>query len=280
LGNMQTAMSFVSGSGKPFVNYYVSPSMIPNGGYLIGHTNFPGGAGSYAQVYTLDFFTSSLYLGIDSGFYGDFQFPSTVTCPIGSSSIDKGTSGWNQCVVNTEISTALAQPSQFRQFVNFVAGFAGPQFSTFTDTAGIKTSQLWDNPTLRSWIWNDPQYQSNFVLSTSNAQPPGPQPPPKPPPSGGGSGTCNTSTSSPKVGSWVKVTCSGLPPSSKLRLTITNSNGNKIVAILFPGSTGSTGHSSFVFQIRSSMIGSNSISIYSHVSSNTLLISGLQFTVP
>ena len=188
LANMQTAMNIITSSGKQFVNYYVGASIVPSGGYIIGHTNFPGGdSGGSDQVGTLSLYQSSPYIGEDSGYYATFSFPGSLTCPIGASASSSSTWQWNQCVVDTIISTSLTISSQYRQFVNLVAGFPSPLFSTFTDSGGIKTSQLWDNPTLRSWIWNNPSYSANFVLSTA--------------PSSSSSSTSSSSTSSSSTSS-------------------------------------------------------------------------------
>ena len=166
LPNMQQAMSIVHGGGKTFVNYLVDPSVVPAGGYIIGHTNFPGGdAGGGTTVCELDLFTSSPYIGISDGYYSAFNFPENGT--FDSTCQSKSTLGWNQSIVDAVISHALSHPISTRQFVNLAVGFPSPQFSTFIDSAGISTSQLWDNPTLRSWIWNNTSYSTNFVLSTN-----------------------------------------------------------------------------------------------------------------
>jgi hypothetical protein len=161
---IQSAMSAVTSQGKKFINYYVSSSLIPSGGYDIKHTNFPGGdAGGYDQVNTLTA-SDSDSIGIDSGYYYPFPFPGSVSCPIGLTAMNSTTAGWNKCVEQTELSVAVQQPASTRQFVEL--DVASTSSGSFTGVSGLSTSQLWDNPTLRNWIWTDPNYAPNFVLST------------------------------------------------------------------------------------------------------------------
>ena len=159
LSVMTTAMSYVTAVGKQFVNYYVNSGYIPAGGYLIYETSFPSATdGEYALTQA----TGSLYIGISSGYYSSFPFPGTATCPITS---DTYGVNWNQCVVDTEIDTAISiSPASARQFLEFCVGYDGS--GSFTGVSGQTTTQLWDNPTLRNWVWTDLNYQSNFVLST------------------------------------------------------------------------------------------------------------------
>jgi hypothetical protein len=167
LSMMTTAMSYSAAFGKQFVNYYADSGALPSGAYQIVHTNFPGGdSGGYDQVETLQ--TSDAgSVGIDSGYYGNFAFPASINCPIGQSSITSSTAGWNQCVVRTELGTAVSLPQQLRQFLELDVGFSSS--GSFTGVSGLTTNQLWDNPTLRNWIWTDPNYQGNFILSTGAA---------------------------------------------------------------------------------------------------------------
>ena len=154
----QSAMSEVQSLGKQFINYYPQVT-LPTGALVIGHTNFPS---STDPESTLTLYTSSEYVGMDSGYYDNFPFPGTATCPISSSTYGVN---WNQCVEQTELSTALGMPSGTRQFLEFDPGFDAS--GSFTGVSGQSTNQLWDNPTLRNWIWTDPNYQPNFILSTS-----------------------------------------------------------------------------------------------------------------
>lgn len=160
---MQTAMNYVTSAGKVFINYYVPQNLIPSGGFDIYHTNFPGGdAGGYDQVSSLSL-ADSHTVGLDSGYYSAFAFPGTVACPVGPDAMTSATAGWNQCVVSTELSTAVNfSPSSARQFLELDGGFDAN--GSFTGVSGQSTNQLWDNPTLRSWIWNDPSYAPKFTL--------------------------------------------------------------------------------------------------------------------
>jgi len=161
---MQTAMNYVTGAGKLFINYY-APVPIPSGGYDITHTNFPMQGD---QVGTLQDYDSQT-VGLSSGYYDGFPFPSTFTCPIGPDAVASGAltnepQGWDQCVVSTELEAATSfSPDSARQFVELVAGFSTS--GNFTGISGLSTDQLWDNPTLRNWIWTDPNYIGNFILS-------------------------------------------------------------------------------------------------------------------
>jgi hypothetical protein len=164
LSLMTTAMSYVSAVGKQFINYYPARNVLPPGATYIIHTNFPGGdVGGYDQVGTLRL-TNTTVVGIDSGYYANFQFPSTVACPIGKSAINASTAGWNQCVVSTELSTTVSfSPASARQFLEVDVGFWSN--GSFVGVSGQTTNQLWDNPTLRNWLWTDPSYQTSFVLA-------------------------------------------------------------------------------------------------------------------
>jgi len=165
---MQTAMNDVTATGKLFVSYYIhSPLTVPSGGYIIDHTNFPAQGD---QVSTLTMSTSQ-GIGLSSGYYDAMAFPSAVTCPIGAKEIASGAltkepQGWDQCVVSTELSTAASMSASSRQFLELVVGLSTSGW--FTGVSGQSTNQLWDNPTLRNWIWTDPNYQSNFILSTGS----------------------------------------------------------------------------------------------------------------
>ena len=181
VSQMQTAMNDVTATGKEFIDYY-SPVAIPSGGYDIAHTNFPMQGDQVGTLSKAD----SQTVGISSGYYDNFLFPSTFSCPIGPSDVASGAltnepQGYNQCVVSTELSTAVSQPAGTRQFLELAPGFSSS--GSFTGASGQSTNQLWDNPTLRNWIWNDPNYQPYFILSTSSA-------------SGSTSSTSTTSTSS------------------------------------------------------------------------------------
>jgi hypothetical protein len=166
---IQTAMNDVTATGKLFINYYVPPSLLPSGALEIPLVSFPGGdAGGYEQVGVLQASIGSKEIGLASGYYATFPFPGAVTCPIGANAMNAQTAGWNQCVVSTELGTAVSLPEAQRQFLELCVGYAP---SSFTGVSGQTTTQLWDNPTLRNWIWTDPNYGPNFILSTSAAPP-------------------------------------------------------------------------------------------------------------
>ncbi len=165
---MQTAQGYVTATGKQFVNYYIH-GPTQQWGSTIAHTNFPGGdAGGYDQVGTLGIGGPGI-IGLSSGYYASFQFPGSVTCPVGATAMSSATGGWNQCVVSTELSTAIAQPASSRQFLEFAVGFSSS--GNFAGVSGQSTNQLWDNPTLRNWIATDPNY-AGFITSGGGSNPP------------------------------------------------------------------------------------------------------------
>ena len=161
---MQSAMNYVTSAGKLFINYY-APVAIPPGGYDITHTNFPAQGDQVGTLLDEDPQT----VGLSSGYYDSFPFPSNFTCPIGPDAVAKGAltnepQGFNQCVISTELATAASfSPVSDRQFLELVPGFSSS--GSFVGVSGQSTSQLWDNPILRNWIWTDPSYLGNFVLS-------------------------------------------------------------------------------------------------------------------
>jgi hypothetical protein len=146
--------------------------------------------------------------------------------------------------------------------------------------AGQPFANLWDWQTLRNWIWSDPNYQANYVLSISGGSPPPPPPPPRPPPPPPPSGgvSINLNPSNPSVNSWTRLTISGAPQSIAIKIVVTNMNTHSIVAILFPGTVSHTGSLSFMFQFRASFLGSNVLSIYSLSSSGAAPIASIPFT--
>jgi hypothetical protein len=161
---MQTAMNDVTQAGKLFINYY-PPVPIPSGGYDITHTNFPAQGD---QVGTLQDYDSQT-VGLSSGYYDAFPFPSNFTCPIEPGAVASGAltnepQGWDQCVISTELGAAASfTPDSARQFLELATGFSSS--GSFTGVSGVTTTQLWDNPTLRNWIWTDPNYIGNFILA-------------------------------------------------------------------------------------------------------------------
>ena len=206
-------------------------------------------------------------IGRAFGEYAGARFPATCTLPSNPNIPPSSPcNGWNQQIVRAIVDDSLRVQAQNRQFTFFDAGYPS-NFAPF-----------WGNPTFRSWIWSDPNYAANYALSTSNALTPSQSSPPTVPPT---PRTVNAHISSPHpaIGSWPKVTLSGLPQSSNVKEVIFNVNTHKIVAILFPGHASSNGSFSFGFRITSSMVGSDSISIYSPSASSTPVVTGLIFTV-
>ena len=165
---VQAAMNDVTSVGKKFINYYVPFKLIPSGGYDIVHSNFPAQGDQVNSLQPSDPST----IGLSAGYYDTFQFPSTFTCPIGPNAVASGAltnepQGWDQCVVSTILSVTMSLAATQRQFLELCPGLSSSGY--FTGVSGQSTNQLWDNPTLRSWIWTSPNYQGNFVLSTSSA---------------------------------------------------------------------------------------------------------------
>lgn len=180
MNDVQTAFNIVTGAGKQFITYYLDQRdfwPLPQGGYEIKITPFPT---SGAQVSDLQL-SDPQFIGLTTGYYWNFPFPAPsvpppngITCPIGPDAIGTGdpnqgqglNQGWNQCVVSTTLAAAVNfSPASERQFVEFCVGYEGKNQAPFTGVSGQNTTQMWDNPTLRNWIWTDPNYYPNFVLS-------------------------------------------------------------------------------------------------------------------
>lgn len=182
--------NYVNSLGKQCISYYISQLNLtePSNGYEIRITPFPMQGG---QVDDLQL-SSPSYVGLTTGYYANFPFPTPdvpppngLSCPIqegdvapaDSNPVDYPNQGYNQCVVSTILSAAVNfQPASERQFVELCVGFSGSAAhgqpdQPFTGVSGLTTYQLWDNPTLRNWIWTDPDYAPNFVLSTDAAPP-------------------------------------------------------------------------------------------------------------
>jgi hypothetical protein len=165
LGEMQIAMGDVNSTGKQFINYYVPSAIIPAGGFDIAHTNFPMQGDQVGSLQKAD----SRTIGLSSGYYDSFAFPSNFTCPIGPNDVASGNltnepQGYDQCVISTEISSVLSFPGPQRQYLELAPGFSSS--GEFAGASGQATDQLWDSPLLRGWIWTDPVYTANFLLST------------------------------------------------------------------------------------------------------------------
>ena len=178
--DVQTAFNMVVAAGKQFISYYLNQKdlwPLPEGGHEVKLTNFPMQGG---QVDTLQL-SDPQFIGLATGYYAHFPFPvpnapppNGLTCPIGPNDIAPANSdpttnpnqGFNQCVISTIINATLTfSPASERQFLELCVGFNGKNQGPFTGVSGQSTTQLWDNPTLRSWIWTDPNYYPNFMLS-------------------------------------------------------------------------------------------------------------------
>ena len=158
LTTMTQAMQQVNAAGKQFINYYVNPSVVPAGGFAIFHTNWP----SYQKEVELGFATSSPTVGISAGYYATFPFPETRPIPT-DPKVSVDGYGWQQAVVAKILDYSLKQPASSRQFVDLTVGKA----TFFPSVSGVIHTHLWDSPVLRNWIWTDPNYQGNFILSTT-----------------------------------------------------------------------------------------------------------------
>jgi hypothetical protein len=159
LALMTQARDIILASGKWFNNYYVKPAtLIPAGGGSIFHTNWP----SYQKEVELKFAASSPTVGISSGYYAYFPFPETRLLPT-DPKVSVDGYGWQKAAVAKCLSYPLNLPANTRQFVNLCVGMA----DSFIGVSGITHTDLWDNLVLRRWIWKDPSYRPNFLLSTS-----------------------------------------------------------------------------------------------------------------
>ena len=75
---------------------------------------------------------------------------------------------------------------------------------------------------------------------------------------------CNTSPSSPSVGTWMTFSCYGLPPSSNIEVDIFNNSTNSYAAYLFPTAvSNSAGYVKFSVKTTSQMVGQDTALIYS-----------------
>jgi hypothetical protein len=127
--------------------------------------NIINGAG-YANILDptmLGNFPSDPVLDFSSYPYFGGTIPSSL--PSGSRSIGVGygetgapsgstpTPAWTQASVQAIIDTSPASP--------YVLMYAGVGYTP----AGQPSTQMWNWPTLLNWIWTDPNYYQNFVLS-------------------------------------------------------------------------------------------------------------------
>jgi len=144
-------------AGKQYIDYYKSSGV----GYFIGHTNWPDG--DFEGL--LGGFTTSNTVGISSGYDKPLPFPGTCPLPPNPDDYNPSTCGWTESEITAELKYAISQPVVNRQFVHLVA--ASDSGGKFKGVSGQLTTEMWDNPTLRNWIWTNPDYQGNFILSTT-----------------------------------------------------------------------------------------------------------------
>jgi len=157
VANEMPLMQAAQAAGKQYIDYYKTSGI----GTIIGHTNWPDG--DFEGL--LGSFTGGSYVGISSGYDSDFPFLGVCPLPSNPDTNNPSSCGWTQSEVGAELQYAVDQPIASRQFVQFTAG--ADSSGSFTGVSGQTTTEMWDNPTLRNWIWTNPNYQGNFVLSTS-----------------------------------------------------------------------------------------------------------------
>jgi len=144
-------------AGKQYIDYYKTSGI----GTIIGHTNWPDG--DFEGL--LGGFTSSGTVGISSGFDKPLPFPGVCALPSNPDNYNPSTCGWTQQEIAAELQYAVDEPVTNRVFVHLVA--ASDSGGKFKGVSGQLTTEMWDNPTLRNWIWTNPNYQGNFILSTT-----------------------------------------------------------------------------------------------------------------
>lgn len=151
------AEGMVLAAGKQFISYYHPPAP-----YLeIAHTNFPGGD---FELY-LDFANDpDKHRGMSNGYYGNWPWPDPN--PLPADPTTKVSMGWNKEVIDAVIDYAYVKPDPVRRYVAMISAFAD---HTFTGVSGRTTDALWDNPQFRDLVWTSPNYQGNFILSTTPA---------------------------------------------------------------------------------------------------------------
>ena len=138
-------------AGKQYIDYYKNAV-----GYQILHTNWPMDNNWYLP-------SASNSVGFSAGYDSGFPFPGTCQLSPDPSQVNNNACGWTQAEEQFLIQYGASTNDQF---VHFTAG--ADSSGSFAGVSGQTTNQMWDNPTLRNWIWTDPNYQGNFVLSTSS----------------------------------------------------------------------------------------------------------------
>ncbi len=144
--------SYFSGQNLPILNYAEFPW-------------FQSSDSAEAAIYQTPL---SSEIGKLFGEYAQVSnFPVSCILPADSNlAANPPCNGWNQQVVQAIVDESLKVSTQNRQLTYIAAGFVN-QSQAFLGVSGISTRELWDNPTFRSWIWSDPNYVNNYVLSTT-----------------------------------------------------------------------------------------------------------------
>jgi hypothetical protein len=140
--NWTTLRDVINSYGFPFVSYRPDkgqPFMSATEGmYYMGHTNYP----IQDPETTLDNYQDPAAVGLSSGYWG---YPNEL-------------SYWTSFVTSNIIAHTVAHTVNCRLYTALCL-------------------KEWDNASLRSWIWTDPNYQKNFILSTAiTPTPPTPTP--------------------------------------------------------------------------------------------------------
>lgn len=151
--------------GFPFVTYRPDVGgqfmSATEGMYAINHGNFPHG--DHSEV--CGWFTDAANIGISLGWaQGSEPFPGNFTLANGIYTLDPSNWGWDQEVIDIILGYSTSLPLSTRLYTSLCPGQAP---SSFVGVSGKTARELWDNPTLRSWIWNSPKYKGNFIQSNS-----------------------------------------------------------------------------------------------------------------
>lgn len=160
-----------------------SGSVVGNSGSTTGlYSAFSNEVHKYGFKAIANYTGKSQYFDLSLG-YSSFPYynESIITSGQPSNSIGVGygetggssTDLWTQTVITSIIDQSFGNP--------YVLIYS--EIGTYKQYAGIDS--LWNNPTLRSWIWDDPNYQANYQLSTNAPINLSPSPSPSPSPSGG-----------------------------------------------------------------------------------------------
>lgn len=261
---------------------YKFASIVTNAGYV--DVLNPRDTGYFSTQHpvlgysTYPYFDGTIPTSLKSGFIG-YGYGETGTPPAGEPNPI-----WTQQTVQAIVDKSPSAP-----FTLIYAQKGGN---------GQPLNSLWNWPTFRAWVWNAPDYQGNFVLSdspsststtsvtttsststTSSTATTSTQSTTSTSSASSSDPPSTISNNNPSVGSWVKVTGSGFPPSSTLEAIVFNNSTGSYAAYLYPGSTSSTGTLSFSMKITSAMAGADTLYIYSPASATSANYqSSVQFT--